>query len=76
MGLTRAGMGSVQVSYGGEPYTVIDRRLSDVQQQIQDILTSGRPGWLEAVDGYGARAPYQLLITPGVHLSLAVPPTE
>ena len=68
-------MGSVQVYYGGQSYTVVGRTLDDVQQQVRDILASGEVGWLEAVDG-NPRAPHRLLITRGVALTLAALPAE
>lgn len=61
----------VEVSYGGDTYAVPGRPIEDVQQQIDDIIQSGRPGWIEAFDGHGSRVPFRLLITSGVPVSLA-----
>ncbi|MBW9119309.1 hypothetical protein JNB63_04315 [Microbacterium trichothecenolyticum] len=69
-------MGTVEVVYGGESYRITGHSLEDVQQQIEDILAAGVSGWIEALNGHGTRAPYRLLITPGVPVSLAELPTE
>jgi len=67
-------VGPVQVSYGGQLYTIVGRDIEDVESEVLGILASGQPGWLEAVDG-DPRAPHRLLITPGVPLTLAALPT-
>lgn len=68
-------MRPVQVSYGGQFYVIAGRDIGDVQREVFEILASGQPGWLEAVDG-DPRAPHQLLITNGVALTLAPLPAE
>lgn len=69
-------MPTVEVWYGGETYRMLGTDVASVTQSITEILASGTPGWLTAYDGHGTRAPYQLLVTPGVSLAICDAPTH
>lgn len=69
------GVRVIEVHYGGQTYSIPDRTINDVQEQVAGIVASGQPGWLEVVDGYGSRAPYLLLITAGTPIALVQVPT-
>ena len=64
----------IDINYGGRHYTVGNRSVEDVQDEVQRILATGTPGWLTVNYGAGSLREARLLITIGVPLSLA--PTE
>lgn len=64
-------MGSrVYVYYGGREYSVAGERVDEVRSQIESVLATGTPGWLEVNFGEGQPNAAQLLLTPGVPLEL------
>lgn len=69
-------MTNVEMIYGGLTYTIVRRRLDDVQAEIDRIVMSGIPGWIPAYDGHGSRTPTHLMISAGVPIALAEIPTE
>jgi hypothetical protein len=70
--VTEAGSAvNVEVIYAGQTFTIPRRSLADVQSEIDTILLSGVPGWIQVYDGHGARVPTHLLLGPGVPIALA-----
>jgi len=67
---------ALELIYAGQTFRVRGRTLEESRQDIAGILASGGPGWIEAVDGYGSRSPYHLLISPGVPLALCEVPED
>ncbi|HEY8588219.1 MAG TPA: hypothetical protein VIL55_01575 [Naasia sp.] len=61
-------MKRITVRYGDRDYSIADRSLEEVQDEIMAILESGRPGWLEVNYGEGRPTPAALLVTPGTGL--------
>ncbi|KHK98739.1 hypothetical protein LK09_07420 [Microbacterium mangrovi] len=61
---------SVEMLFGGQSFTIAGRSVADVQAEIDGILLSGMPGWVQAYDGHGGRSQSLLLITPGVSVAL------
>jgi hypothetical protein len=58
-----------QIWYGGKQY-VVGQTPTEVIESVDEILASGRPGWLTANFGLGRNQPARLLIAPGVSLSV------
>ena len=69
-------MKRVQVLYGGNDYLIGDRDADEVEQEIEAVLTSGRPGWLTVSYGEGRPTRCRLLLTPGVDVAVFQLPTE
>ncbi len=65
----------IDVHYGSRMYTIADRELADVRREITDAVLRGS-GWLLVNDGEGVAQPTELLLTPGVDISLAAIPDE
>lgn len=63
-------MKRINVLYDGCEYSIGDRDLSVVRQEISDAVGSGKPYWLHANFGAGSVRLAELLITPGVGISL------
>jgi hypothetical protein len=63
-------MKRISILAAGTRYSVGDRDLSDLQQEIATALKSGEPYWLEVNEGEGTPRPALLLITPGMNLVL------
>lgn len=60
----------ITVVYGGAEYAIRGRDIDDVQAEVTDAVTSGRPHWLEVASGAGRTSPARLLIAPGVPVAL------
>ena len=65
-------MKRITVRYGDRDYSIADRSLKEVQDEIIRIIESGRPGWLEVNYGEGRPTPASLLLTPGTGLMVHV----
>lgn len=63
-------MNRILVIYGGRDYTVGNRSLEEVQDEITRGLESGGPTWLDVNFGEGKPLPCRLLLTPGVTISV------
>lgn len=59
-------MKRLEVVYGGAKYTIPNRDLDDVRNEITDAMASGTLHWLQANSGEGILEPAYLLISPGV----------
>lgn len=55
--------------YDGEEY-VVAKRAADVKAVIEQILATGKPGWLVVNRGRGQLQEAELLITPSTAISL------
>jgi hypothetical protein len=60
----------VDVIYGGIRYSIPNREPDDLKAEIADALTAGAPYWLAVNHGEGTLHEAELLITPGVDLSV------
>lgn len=58
----------IYIRYGDQEYAVADRSLDELRSEIDAALASG--GWVPVFFGEGRATPAQLLITPGVNVSL------
>lgn len=65
----------IDLFYGGRPYSIGGRTIEDVRAEISAYLAAGE-GWLTVNDGEGVARPTDLLVTPGVDLTLAVIPGD
>lgn len=65
----------VDVFYGGRLYTVGGRDLDELRAEIGAALANGH-GWLTVNDGEGVAQATELLITPGVDITLAALPAD
>lgn len=63
-------MKRIEVIYGGVKYTIPNRELAAVQQEITDAMAKGSPHWLEANSGEGILEPAYLLITTGIPVAV------
>ncbi|MET0714130.1 MAG: hypothetical protein ABWY57_04395 [Mycetocola sp.] len=63
-------MKRIEVLYGGGKYTIPNRDLADVQEEITGAMASGSPHWLEVNSGEGILEPAYLLITPGIPVAV------
>ncbi|KAA9084936.1 hypothetical protein [Microbacterium radiodurans] len=61
----------IDVFYGGRLYTIGGRPVDEVQDEIAGYLAAGY-GWLAVNDGEGIAQSTDLLVTPGVDITLAV----
>ncbi|MFF2495919.1 hypothetical protein [Agromyces sp. NPDC058064] len=62
-------MKRIDVYYGGQHYSISGRDYEDVQHEILGAVSAG-PSWLRVNIGEGRNVAADLLITPGVLLSL------
>lgn len=69
-------MDTLELTYGGETYSIMGRSIYEVQQEIGVMLRSGNPAWLEVRDAHGRMASHQLLVGPGVALSITSVPSD
>jgi hypothetical protein len=67
-------MRRIDISYGGQWYSIGDRSLEEVHEEIRAGVLAGHH-WLEVNEGEGQSHPAYLSITPGVPIAL-VPETE
>jgi hypothetical protein len=63
-------MKRIEVIYDGANYSIGGRELSEVRDELDQILRSGQPGWLQVNYGEGKPQPAALLITAGCSISL------
>ena len=63
-------MKRLEVAYGGGRYSIPNRELAEVQDEIAEAITSGTPHWLQANSGEGILEPAYLLITSGVPIAV------
>ncbi|WP_199176658.1 hypothetical protein [Subtercola sp. Z020] len=68
-------MKRINIIYGGQNYTVSNRELDDLQNEIAIALTSSGVAWLTVNYGEGRRRDAHLLVTPGVDLALVPIPS-
>jgi hypothetical protein len=62
-------MKRIDIRYGGEQYSVGDRDFDELREEIVQGVTSGGR-WLNVNDGEGTRRDAQLLLHPGVPITL------
>jgi hypothetical protein len=67
-------MRRIDISYGGQWYSIGDRSLEEVHEEIRAGVLAGHH-WLEVNEGEGQPRPAYLSITPGVPIAV-VPETE
>lgn len=63
-------MKRIHVYYQGVRYTVADRELAELKDEIERALASGAPHWLKVNHGEGALRETEVLIAPGVGIGL------
>lgn len=63
-------MKRLEIAYGGARYSIPNRELDEVQQEIADAITSGSAHWLRANSGEGIVEPAYLLVTAGVPIAV------
>jgi hypothetical protein len=63
-------MKRISIRHDGTMYSVGQRDLADLQQEIVTALKSGEPYWLEVNEGEGMPRPALILVTPGMNLTL------
>lgn len=66
-------MKRIDISYGGQWYSIANRSLEDVHREIQDGSVAGHH-WLAVNDGEGSPRPAYLFITPGVPIAVVPVP--
>lgn len=57
------------IHYDGEEY-VVARRAEELQEEINGILATGKPGWIRVNHGRGMLRVAELLITSGTPIGL------
>lgn len=62
-------MNRIDISYGGQWYSIGNRTLDEVHQEIQEGVAAGQH-WLAVNDGEGSPRPAYLFITPGVPIAV------
>jgi len=60
----------MDIRYGGQNYSVGDRKLDEVMAEVGQIVASGTSGWLRVSNGSGTLREAYLLISPGVPFAL------
>lgn len=74
-------MSRIDISYGGQWYSIGDRTLAEVHEEIRAGMLAGHL-WLQVNDGEGQPRPAFLSITPGVPIAVVPlsdaqdPPTD
>jgi len=63
-------MKRINLIYQGQLYTMADRAITSVEEEVASIIASGQPGWLDVNSGEGTARPARLLITSSVSLTL------
>jgi hypothetical protein len=66
----------VQVIYQGQDFLIADRDAEQVEREIEDVVASGRPGWLTVSYGEGHPTRCRLLLTAGIGIAVAEFPTD
>ncbi|MFS0866426.1 hypothetical protein AB3M83_03705 [Microbacterium sp. 179-B 1A2 NHS] len=67
-------MSRIEVSYGGQSYSIGDRTLAEVHEEIRRGVLAGHH-WLQVNEGGGQPRPAFLSITPGVPIAI-IPQAE
>ena len=62
-------MNRIDIVYGGRPYTLGDRSVEALQQEITGAIASGTPTWLRVNSGSGRYQDAYLLIAPGIPIA-------
>jgi hypothetical protein len=60
----------IDIRYGGESYSVGQRELTDLQEEIAAALRDSGHAWMRVNEGEGIRRDAYLLITPGAPIAL------
>ena len=60
----------MEIRYGGQIYSVGDRTVGEVMDEVGRIVASGTSGWLRVSNGSGSLREALLLVSPGVPLAL------
>jgi hypothetical protein len=68
-------MKRINIIYGGQNYTVSDRELDDLKNEIAVALSTSGLAWLTVNYGEGRRREAHLLVTPGADLALVPIPS-
>lgn len=63
-------MKRINISYGGEHYTIADADPEVVKEQINQALIAGEPYWLRVNHGEGTVRAADILITTGTAISI------
>jgi len=63
-------MKRIHVFYEGVRFTVADREVDDLKEEIEAALASGAPHWLRVNYGEGTLRQTELLIAPGIGIGL------
>jgi hypothetical protein len=69
----------INITYGGDHYTVANRALSEVQNEINSAIAEGKPLWLRVNRGEGSYQQADLLITSATPIALMgvdLPPVD
>jgi hypothetical protein len=67
-------MKRINISYNGTAYSISDREIAELQQEISLAISSGEPRWLKVNEGEGVPRPALLLIHSGINLVLSAVP--
>jgi hypothetical protein len=60
----------INIRYGGDHFTLANRALAEVQQEIDTAIAAGTPLWLRVNHGEGTYQPADLLITASTPIAL------
>jgi hypothetical protein len=60
----------IHVYYEGVRYTIADRELTEVKNEIEGALADGSPHWLQVNHGEGTLRKTELLIAPGIGIGV------
>jgi len=63
-------MKRIHLFYEGVRFTVADREVDDLKEEIEAALASGSPHWLQVNYGEGTLRQTELLIAPGIGFGL------
>ena len=63
-------MKRVNIIYDGEHYSIGNRDVYELQAEIAEALKSGEPHWLRVNHGEGSYQIADLLLAPGIHISI------
>jgi hypothetical protein len=64
-------MKRVEIDYLGKSYTLPNTTAAHVRTEIENGLSKNKPFWLRANFGEGKPQPVDLLITPGIGITVA-----
>jgi hypothetical protein len=60
----------IDIVYGGKPYTLGDRSIDSLRDEISDAAATGVPTWLRVNSGAGRYQDAYLLISPGIAIAI------